>query len=155
MANRLTKDKAMLIASEYFTNGFNKIEALLSAGYSDTYARHIGLKLFVNDRVLKAMERLSAVAVIKTGYSIELAQAEYEQARVQAIQIKQPSAAVSAITGKARLHGMDKDAGSTQESPNELTPERIKELLKLSKDLQVKELSKEESDENRNKIGVA
>lgn len=118
MANRLSKEKAMLIASAYVTNGFNKTEALLSAGYSKTYSMNVGLKLFANDRVLEAMRRLSAVAIVKTGYSIEQSQAEYEQARIQAIQLKQPAAAVSAITGKARLHALDKDAGSKGDGLN-------------------------------------
>lgn len=133
MPNRLTKEKACAIASEYYTNGFRKVDALLSAGYSDTYANNIGLKLFDNDRVLKAMERLSAVAIIKTGYSLEQAQAEYEQVRVLSIQLKQPAAAVSAITGKARLHSLDKDAGTIPEQPEALTDKELDELKLAAK----------------------
>ncbi len=112
MACRLSKEKAAGIAAEYCTNGFKKVESLLSIGYSKTYANNVGLKLFDNDLVLRAIAKIQAVAITITGYSLEQAQAEYEQARAQAIQLKQPAAAVSAITGKARLHGMDKDAGS-------------------------------------------
>ena len=136
MANRLSKEKACAIAAEYYTNGFNKIEALLSVGYSDTYAKNTGLKLFVNDRVVEAMRRLSAVAIATTGYSIEQAQAEYEQARIQAIRQKQPSAAVSAITGKARLHGFDKDASADKpEQAMELSKADIATLQAMSKKL--------------------
>lgn len=140
----------MLIASEYYTNGFNKIEALLTAGYSDTYARNVGLKLFVNDRVLEAMRRLSAVAIVKTGYSIEQAQAEYEQARVQAIQQNQPSAAVSAITGKARLHGMDKDADHKLDTPKPLSQEELEKLRVMAA-----EITDDKLESKHHKIGVA
>lgn len=53
-----------------------------------------------------------AVLAEKTGFSIEQAQSEYEEARLLAMQERQPGAAVGAITGKARLYGMDRDAGT-------------------------------------------
>ena len=139
MANRLSKEKACAIAAEYYTNGFNKIAALLSAGYSDTYANNVGLKLFDNDRVVEAMRRLSAVAIVKTGYSIEQAQAEYEQARVQAIHLKQPAAAVSALTGKARLHSLDISV-STGEAPKPLSKEDLATLRKMARAVSESEL---------------
>lgn len=142
MANRLSKEKACAIAAEYYTNGFNKIKALLSVGYSETYANNIGLKLFDNDRVVEAMRRLSAVLVIKTGYTIEQAQAEYEQVRVQAIQLNQPAAAVSAITGKARLHGMDKDAGGSEDRPKPLSLKDIAMLRSMARAVTDAEIAK-------------
>lgn len=111
MSNRLSKEKACAIASEYCTNGFNKVKALLSTGYATTYANHVGLKLFDNDKVLQAIAKIQAVAIARTGYTIEQCQAEYEELRVLAKETKQYPAAVSAVTGKARLHGMDKDSG--------------------------------------------
>ena len=105
------------------------MKALLSVGYSDNYANNTGLKLFDNDRVLEAMRRLSAVAVVRTGYSIEQCQAEYEQARIQAIQTRQPAAAVAAITGKARLHGMDKDAGGGEKTIIVISPKIERKVI--------------------------
>jgi len=45
----------------------------------------------------------------KTGFTIEQAQLEYEEARQHAIKLKKPAAETSAIVGKCRLYGFDKD----------------------------------------------
>ena len=112
MANRLTDEKVNAIAQEYCTNGLIKSVALITVGYSENYATHNGLKLFDNDRVKTAIAKIQAKAAEKAGYSIEQAQNEYEQARLLAMKMNQPAAAATAITGKARLHGYDKDAGT-------------------------------------------
>ena len=155
MAYRLTKEKAAGIAAEYCVNGFVKTAALLSVGYSTTYANNVGLKLFEHDKVLRAIAKIQAVAIVNTSYSIEQALTEYEQVRILAVQLKQPAAAVSAITGKARLYGMDKDANITNDAPKQLTKDNIKDLLELSKALTAKQLSKKESDDNRKQIRSA
>ncbi len=111
MANRLSEEKAQLIASTYCTNGFQKVMALLSIGYAKSYANSkVGLKIYDNSKVKRAIARIQAVQVAKTGYSVAQAQLEYEQARALAMEINQPSAAAAAVTGKARLFGFDKDA---------------------------------------------
>ena len=131
MANRLSKEKAHAIAAEYCTNGWKKVEALLSVGYSTKYANNVGLKLFDNELVLRAIAKIQAVAVVITGYSIEQSQQEYEQARLLAMSLKQPAAAVSAVTGKARLHGLDKDNQQQKlEAPTPLDDSYRKELCK-------------------------
>ena len=111
MSNRLSDEKAQAIASEYCTNGFQKVMALLSVGYKKSYANNPGLKLFDNVKVKQAIAKIQAVAVVKTGFSVAEAKLEYEEARDLAKECNQPSAMVSATTGKARLYGMDKDAG--------------------------------------------
>lgn len=108
--NRLSDEKAQLIASTYCLNGFEKVKALLSVGYSKTYANNVGLKLFDNDKVKLAVARIQNVQAAKTGYTVEQAQEEYEEARILAMKVNQPAAAASATTGKARLYGFDKDA---------------------------------------------
>ncbi len=121
MAYRLTNEKAYAIASEYCTNGFIKTKALLSVGYAETYATRPGLKLFEHSKVLQAIAKIQAVAVARTGYTIEQCQAEYEELRVAAKLVKQYPAAVSAVTGKARLHGFDKNADANSEQTRELS----------------------------------
>ena len=111
MANRLTDERVNAIAQEYCSNGLLKSVALKTVGYSDSYATHNGLKLFDNDRVKKAVFALQAKAAEITGYSIAQAQVEYEAARQHAEKLRQPAAEVSAVTGKCRLYGYDKDAG--------------------------------------------
>ena len=72
------------------------------------------LKLFDNDSVKLAITRIQTAEVAKTGYTVENAKDEYEEARVLASKTNQPAAMVSAITGKARLYGYDKDAGTAE-----------------------------------------
>lgn len=108
--NRLSDEKAQLIASTYFTNGFQKVNALLTVGYSKHYANHIGLKLFDNDKVKLAVSRIQAVQVTKTGMTVDKVQQMYLEDRELARSCRQSGAAVSATTGIARLYGMDKDA---------------------------------------------
>lgn len=57
----LTQEKANLIVSEYLSNGFNKTQALLSAGYSKTYAQSgPGQRLFDNVRIKQGIDRVEA-----------------------------------------------------------------------------------------------
>ena len=130
MANRLSKEKACAIAAEYCTNKFQKVKALLSVGYSETYANNIGLKLFDNDIVKQAIAKIQAVAVVTTGYTIGQAQAEYEEARSLSMQLGQPAAAATAVTGKARLHGFDKDVQQVDDTlePLNHSPELLQIL---------------------------
>ncbi len=122
MPNRLSKEKAQAIAAEYCTNGFQKVLALLSMGYKQSYAEKIGLKLYDNMFVKQAIRRIQAVQAAKTGFSIDQARTEYEEARLLGMRINQPSAAVSAVTGKARLYGMDKDAGGGEKTVIIISP---------------------------------
>lgn len=84
----------------------------MKIGYSKNYAQNgnCGL-LFERDDVLAEIDRQEVELIKKTGYSKEQAQYEYEQARKLAMKINQPSAAATNILGKARLHGLDHDAG--------------------------------------------
>ncbi len=125
MANRLSQEKANAIATEYCTNGYKKVESLLRVGYSDTYAKHVGLKLFDNDTVKQAISRIEARKSAETAFTTQQAEQEYEEVRVLAMAINQPAAASTAITGKARLYGMDKDndAGKADQ-PESITEEQ-------------------------------
>ncbi len=109
-------DRQKRFAHEYMVD-FNATQAAIRAGYAEKSARISGCVCMKN---------------IKIKQEITVIQAEYEQARLLAIQLKQPAAAVSAITGKARLHGMDKDAGAETQQPAALTPEERLELKRLS-----------------------
>ena len=111
MPRTINKEKAELLASIYCTTGhYNKSESMVLAGYKDSYARSgLGLKTYDNIRVKEAIARIEAKSRAKTDYTIDQCQQEYDEARKLALALKQPSAAVSAITGKARLYGYDKD----------------------------------------------
>ncbi len=125
MPNRLSNEKVTAIAAEYCTNGFMKVAAMISLGYSKSYANSkTGLRIYDNDRVKIAISRIQAVAIAKTGYTVEQAQLEYEEARVLAMACRQPAAAATAVTGKARLFGFDKDANIKESTIIIISPKR-------------------------------
>ena len=108
MANRLSDEKANLIASHYCTNGYKRVEALLSSGYKETYAKHVGLKLFDNVTVKQAIARIEAKNSAKTSRTVQsiddMLVVAYDLAKLN----KHTSAMVAASTSIARLYGMDR-----------------------------------------------
>lgn len=126
MPNRLSDEKAQAIATEYCTNGFKKVAALLTIGYSKTYANNVGLKLFDNDRVKAAINKIQIAGLATTGFNIAQAQQMYEQDRQFARRCNQAGAAVTATTGICRLYGMDKDAGGGEKTVIVISPKAPK-----------------------------
>lgn len=113
----ITQEKAESIAQEYANNAFKDMTTpLLAVGYSQSYASTLGHKLYKNIKVIKAISQIKAKLAEKIGYSVEQAQREYEEARLLAMKVNQPAAASTAVTGKARLYGMDKDAGGGEKT---------------------------------------
>lgn len=88
----------------------NATRAYILAGYSKIGADGNAHRLIVKDRIRQAIAKKQMVLAKKQGYSVEQAQIEYEEARALAMKINQPAAAATAVTGKARLFGFDKDA---------------------------------------------
>lgn len=73
-------------------------------------AHHVKLKAA---RALKQPEMLFRINELRDqlhrhNVSIDSLTFEYEEARLLALNLEQPSAAVAATTGKAKLHGLDK-----------------------------------------------
>lgn len=82
-------------------------------------------KLVRKGEIKQAIDEHRAKLAEEVGYTVAQALKEYEEARTHAQQLNQPSAEVSAVTGKARLFGFDKDAGSGTTDPiKPLTPEQ-------------------------------
>lgn len=96
------------LVNAYLINGRDKSTALTDIGYKQTYARSTkGMKLFDRGDVIAEVRAQELALIAKTGYTKEQAQLELEQARELAGRLNQPSACVSAVTAKMRLHGMD------------------------------------------------
>lgn len=111
MPNKLSNEKATAIATEYCTNGFQKVMALINVGYAKSYANcKRGLSLYDNVKVKSAINKIQTAAIAKTGFTIAEAQRMYEEDREYAKKCRQTGAMVSATTGICRLYGMDKDA---------------------------------------------
>ncbi len=132
MANRLSKEKAGLIASNYCTNGYKKVKALLGSGYSTNYANNVGLKLFDNDRVKEAISRIQAKTVAMSDYTINDCDADYSRIMQASETNKQFATAQTCVTGRARLRGWDRDSQITTDAPLDLTAEQHEEALAAS-----------------------
>lgn len=117
-----------LIAYNFVSNGRNKEKALLDADYSKSYARSKGMKLYEDKRLVKAIEQLERKELAKSGRTVHELDQLYEAAYNEAMRLKQPSAAVSSVTGIARLYGLDKDNQSSVETPNQLSDTELAQL---------------------------
>ena len=105
-----TKPEHLAFVRILIANGFNATEA-----YKEVYPKSktspsgCASRLLARPAVSALIAQQQRIAAEKANYTIETAQQEYEEARLLAIKANQPAAAVSAITGKARLFGYDKD----------------------------------------------
>lgn len=121
------------IAREYVANGHNKPQALITVGYKPSYANSgKGTGLYQKEVVIKAIAAYEADMRVDSTMTVAKVQSMYEEARQLAITNNQPSAAVSAVTGIARLYGMDKDTQVTTELPTELTPDQVQEATRAA-----------------------
>lgn len=135
------KDQPTIIAlaKEYCSNGRNKTEAMVTIGYSRHYAdggRGQGM-VYGNDRVKAAIAEVDAGNAAEAGYTVEQCQKEYEQARQLGISLNQPSAVVSAVTGKARLYGFDKDNQVNDDQAREIDAskaDQARQLIRLQRE---------------------
>ena len=132
MANRLSEEKANAIASEYMTNGFAKVKALLSVGYKPSYANNPGLKLFDNVRVKQAIDRIKARNNTKTTYTITVAQARLDEAYTIAKQQNNPAGMVSSVIASNRMYGFDKDNDMGADQAQELTQSQAEEARRIA-----------------------
>ena len=122
------------IAREYCSNGRNKTEALKAIGYSKSYYEggRSAEVVWGNERIIEAIRDIDASNAEESSYTVAQCQLEYEEARQMGITLNQPSAVVSAITGKARLFGFDKDNQLQTDTPAELTPEQLEQATRAS-----------------------
>lgn len=134
--------KWVRVIEEYLTNGHDAAEAY-SIVYKDckTIPQSVN-QLFKNIKFNEMLEL--RVNEIKAGTERKISEldAMYVADRNLARRLKQPSAAVSATTGIARLYGMDKDAGGKMDLPADLTPSQLKELQEYAKFKNQKDLDK-------------
>lgn len=131
------------IAQGYMASDRGKEKGLIGAGFSESYARSKGMKLYDRPEVIEAIRRLEVKYAEENGYSVAACQAEYEQARQHAASLNQPSAEVSAITGKARLYALDQDKQVTGDVPAPVSAEQVDEFRAMARAATKLKLSKE------------
>jgi len=98
--------------AQVFVETGNKTEAYRQAGYStnctDRTITGNVMRLFRTPQVLNRVAELQAEAAERHAVTIESLTADLREDRALAYSVKNPSAAVSAVMGMARLHGLDK-----------------------------------------------
>jgi DNA helicase IV len=133
MPNIKDQTTVQAIAREYCSNGRNKLEALKTIGYKPSYYNTLGIgKVYSNIRVIEAIKAIDEDGAAKNEMTVERVQQMYIGAHDLAVEHNQPSAAVSAITGIARLYGMDKDASLDKQEPDVLTDKELESFRQLS-----------------------
>lgn len=121
--------KQQRFIQEYMIDS-NATQAALRAGYAANSVNKTGPANLVKIGIKQAIDKLRVKLAEKIGYTVEQAQREYEEARALAMKVNQPAAAATAITGKARLYGMDRDAGGGEKtviiiSPKVAEPKKV------------------------------
>ena len=108
---QLSNQRQETLAQVFVVTG-NKTEAYRQAGYSQKCsARTITgnvMRLFRSPRVLNRVAELQAEAAERHAVTIESLTADLREDRALAYSVKNPSAAVAAVMGMARLNGLDK-----------------------------------------------
>ena len=99
-------------AAQVFVETGNKTEAFRQAGYSTNSTEQVITgnvqRLFRREPVLTRVAELQAAQAKLHAVTIESLTAQLREDRQLAYSVKNPSAAVSAVMGMARLHGLDK-----------------------------------------------
>jgi phage terminase small subunit len=108
---QLSNQRQETLAQVFVVTG-NKTEAYRQAGYSQkcsdrTITGNV-MRLFRNEKVLNRVAELQAEQAKLHAVTIESLTEQLREDRQLAYSVKNPSAAVSAVMGMARLHGLDK-----------------------------------------------
>jgi len=98
--------------AQVFVETGNKTEAYRQAGYStkgtDRTITGNVMRLFRDAKVLNRVAELQALAAKRNAVTIDSLTADLREDRALAYSVKNPSAAVAAVMGMAKLHGFDK-----------------------------------------------
>ena len=135
MRKQKISDKQIRFAQEYMIDS-NATQAAIRAGYAVISAKVSGHNCITNYNVIRELTRLRTRLEAQIGYSIEQAQKEYEEDRQLARKLNQPAAAVSAVTGKARLYALDKDAGGGERTVIIIAPKVVSAKPIISKEIE-------------------
>jgi len=140
MTDIQNKDIVKDIARHYCNNGRNKSQALISAGYSESYAKtNRGLKIYQRKPVINAIDEEDKAIRANTAYCSKKAESELDEALSVARAQGNPNAMVSAITGKCKLYALmtDKQVVEVDAGP-ELTLVEIDAYKELARAVKLK-----------------
>ena len=98
---------AEAIARAFTSNGRNEEQAMLTAGYSKTYARSgLGHRIYSDIRVKAAIARIDEEARVKHDITVDDVQQMYVDGYEVAKKQRNSTGMATNTTGIARLHGM-------------------------------------------------
>lgn len=100
-------------AAKLFVEGHTQADAYRKAGYkvdkcTDKSIHELASRVFADVRVSSRVKELQAEAQQRHDVTIDSLTKELDEAKRFAYGVEQTSAAVSAIMGKAKIHGFDK-----------------------------------------------
>ena len=100
-------------AAKLFVEGNTQIDAYRKAGYKvDTMSQATiqteATRLFANPTVSLRVQELQEKAQQRHNVTLDTLTKEYDELKVLAVDLEQVSSAVSALNGKAKIHGFDK-----------------------------------------------
>ena len=122
------------IAKEYCSNGRNKAQAMRTIGYAESSCKsgQATGDVYGNLRVKAAIARIDEEQAQIGHRTVEGLDKMYQEAFTASKTLKQPSAMVSAVTGIARLYGMDKDTHVNEDKPAPQTHEQLQEYRDMA-----------------------
>ena len=106
----------------YCTNGGNGTQAAIAAGYAESGAEVRASELVRNIKVAAEIRRFKATMAERAAVTVESLTRDLESHMRKALELDQPSAAITATMGIAKLHGL-----LTEDRKNDRTP--LKEVL--------------------------
>lgn len=114
MVRAETNKKRQIAVQEYCSNGFNWLQALLTAGYSESYAKHSGYKLLDNTGIQKAIDANLADRQRKTGFNREKAESMLRAAYALAKSQNNSQAMTGAVRELNALYGLRQESKQQQ-----------------------------------------
>lgn len=102
---KLSKRRQVACA-EYTSNSFNWFQAMVTAGFSEKYARHQGYKLLDNVDIQQEIDRLLADRQRKTGFNREKSEQMLQSAYDLALEQHNSQAMTSACRELNALYGL-------------------------------------------------
>lgn len=121
-------DKQRRFVGEYHVD-HNATQAAIRAGYSAKTAKQIGARLLTNVDVAFALAEREERTAKKLEITVERLTEMLIEDRDLARKMEQPSAAVSAVTALAKLHGLIIDRKEVRQAPKRSPSEYTNEEL--------------------------
>jgi phage terminase small subunit len=121
-------DKQRRFVAEYHVD-HNATQAAIRAGYSAKTAKQIGARLLTNVDVASALAEREERTAKKLEITVERLTEMLIEDRELARKMEQPSAAVSAVTALAKLHGLIIDRKEVRQAPRRSPSEYTNEEL--------------------------